>query len=71
MAFVYGLLIGIALAMCFGLSGRVKELLLVLAQHQQKIQELEEGLADLRVRAVTVPEEYVYGEGGPGEDSGD
>jgi len=67
MAFVYGLLIGAALAMCLGLSGRVKELLLVLGQHQQKIQELEEDLADLRVRAVTVPAEYVYGEHG-GED---
>ena len=67
MAFVYGLLIGIALAMCFGLSERVKELLLVLGQHQQRIQELEEGLADLRLRAVTVPAEYVYEENG-GED---
>jgi len=71
MAFVYGLLIGIALAMCFGLSERVKELLLVLGQLQQRIQDLEDGLDDLRVRAVTVPEEYVYGEGGPGDDSAD
>ena len=64
MAFVYGLLIGIALAMCLGLSERVKELLLVLGHHQQRIQELEEGLDDLRIRAVTVPAEYVYEEHG-------
>ena len=67
MAFVYGLLIGIALAMCLGLSERVKELLLVVGQLQQRVQDLEDGLDDLRVRAVTVPAEYVYGENG-GED---
>ena len=64
MAFVYGILIGAALAMCVGLNERVKELLLVLGHHQQRIQELEEGLDDLRVRAVTVPAEYVYEEHG-------
>ncbi len=64
MAFVYGILIGAALAMYVGLSERVKELLLVLGHHQQRIQELEEGLDDLRLRAVTVPAEYVYEEQG-------
>lgn len=64
MAFVYGLLIGAAFAMYVGLSERVKELLLVLGHHQQRIQELEEGLDDLRARAVMVPAEYVYEEHG-------
>ena len=64
MAFVYGILIGAALAMYVGLSERVKELFLVLGHHQQRIQELEEGLDDLRIRAVTVPAEYVYEEHG-------
>lgn len=67
MAFVCGLLSGAALVLACAIGVRLYELLLVVGQLQQRIQDLEDGLDDLRVRAVTVPAEYVYEENG-GED---